>query len=393
MLRVLTLSTLFPDHARPVLGTFVERQTLGLAEHPGIELRVVVPRGLPPWPLARHVAYREIAQLPDQENWQTVPLYRPRFTHWPVVGGRFDMAGMIRALKPLLSRLRETFPFDVIDAEYFFPDGPAAVALGEYFGVPVSIKARGSDIHLWGTRADTRRQVIAAGQAADGLLAVSAALKRDMVALGVPETRIKVHYTGVDLNLFKLTDHATAKAMLGVVEPLIVSVGTLNPRKGHDLVIRGLARLPGVRLAVIGSGPNRAALEALARANHVADRIRFLGSLGRAEVALWLVAADVMALPSASEGLANAWVEALACGTPVVTCAVGGAPELIKSPTAGRLVERTPAAVAAGIQALLADPPARAAVRDCVSDFTWAANTAALFDHLSRLVAERRARG
>jgi glycosyltransferase involved in cell wall biosynthesis len=386
MLRVLTLSTLFPDQNRPVFGTFVEKQTLSLAAHPDVEMQIIVPRGLPPGPLARLQAYRNTASLPKHELWHGVPLHRPAFTHLPVIGGRLDVTNVVRALRPLLSDLRKTFPFDVIDAEYFFPDGPAAVALGTYFDVPVSIKARGSDIHLWGTRADTRAQVLAAGRRADGILAVSAALKRDMVALGMPADRIKVHYTGVDLALFKVTDHATAKTMLGVTQPLIVSVGTLNPRKGHELVIAALARIPDARLVIAGSGPSLATLEAEAVRHGVADRVRFLGSVGREEVALWLVAADVMALPSASEGLANAWTEALACGTPVVTCDVGGARELITSDTAGRLVERTPEAVAKAINALLDNPPARADVRDCVKGFTWAANTEALYAHLQGLV-------
>lgn len=92
-----------------------------------------------------------------------------------------------------------------------------------------------------------------------------------------------------------------------------------------------------------------------------------------------------MVLPTANEGLANAWVEALACGTPVVTCDVGGARELIASGTAGRLVARTPAAVAAGVHAILADPPPRAAVAALTDGFSWDANAAALAAHYERL--------
>ncbi len=386
MLKVLTLSTLFPDANRPVLGTFVERQTLSLAARPDVEMQIVVPRGLPPGPLARYRHYRAISKLPTYEDWHGVPLHRPRFTHWPGIGGRTDVRNMVRVLKPLLARIREAFAFDVIDAEYFFPDGPVAVALGKHFNVPVSIKARGSDIHLWGTRTDTRTQVLVAGRAADGMLAVSAALKRDMVALGMPAERISVHRTGVDPALFKVTDRAMAKAQLGVAQPLIVSVGSLNLRKGHEIVIAALTQLPEAMLAIAGSGESRARLETLAQQYGVAHRVRFLGSIGRGEVAQWLIAADVMALAPTSEGLANAWIEALACGTPVVTCDVGGACEVITHHVAGRLVERTPDAVAAGIAALLADPPARQDVAACVKDFTWEANTAALYAHLRGLI-------
>ena len=76
-----------------------------------------------------------------------------------------------------------------------------------------------------------------------------------------------------------------------------------------------------------------------------------------------LAAADVMVLPTVSEGLANVWVESLACGTPVVTTDVGGAPEVIDRPAAGRLVPRDAGAIAAAVRDILADPPAQEAVR------------------------------
>jgi glycosyltransferase involved in cell wall biosynthesis len=94
-----------------------------------------------------------------------------------------------------------------------------------------------------------------------------------------------------------------------------------------------------------------------------------------------------MVLPTVNEGLANAWVEALACGTPVVTCDVGGARELIASDVAGRLVARNPDAVAAGINAILADPPPREAVAALTEGFSWDANAAGLAAHYERLIA------
>jgi hypothetical protein len=190
---------------------------------------------------------------------------------------------MVRALVPLLTDIRREFPFDVIDAEFFFPDGPAATELGAHFGVPVSIKARGADIHYWGTQAATAGQVIMAGKTAQGLLAVSAALKDDMVALGMPAERIRVHYTGVDLSLFKPLDRAATKAELGMTGPLIVTVGALIPRKRQHLVIDALARLPGTSLALIGKGEDADALTAQAAALGLADRVRLVpaGVVGR----------------------------------------------------------------------------------------------------------------
>ena len=382
MLRVLTLSTLFPDASRANFGVFVERQTLGLAAHPDVALTVVAPVGLPPWPLSRHPRYRALAALPARETWQGLDVHRPRFTVLPGTGGRFHAAALARALRPVLDRIRAGAGFDVIDASFFFPDGPAAVALGRRYGVPVSIKARGADIHHWGRAPATAAQVRRAARSADGLLAVSAAMADDMAALDLPRPR--VHYTGVDLARFAPADRARAKAAFGLAGPVVLAVGALIPRKGHHILIDAVAALADVTLLIAGEGPERAALQARIAERGASDRIRLLGSVPHADVPRLLAAADVSALASASEGLANAWVESLACGTPVVVADTGGARELVTLES-GRVVPRVADAFAAAIAELLAAPPSREAVRRAAERFTWDANTAALYDHLRQL--------
>lgn len=388
MLRVLTLSTLFPDATRPSFGVFVERQTLGLAAHPDVTLRLVAPIGVPPWPLSTHPRYRGFGHVPLAEDWKGLATHRPRFMATPAIGGRLHVPMLVRALAPVLTAIRRDFPFDVINAEFFFPDGPAAIALGRHFGVPVSIKARGADIHHWG-QGPTAKSVRDAACAADGLLAVSAAMREDMAAIGMPRDRIAVHRTGVDLDRFAPDDRHQAKAALGIKGPLVVSVGALIDRKGHGIVIRAMADLPGVSLLIAGEGPARPALVADIARLGLGDRVRLLGSTPHADLPALLAAADVMALASSSEGLANAWVEALACGTPIVITNAGGAGEVVTDPHYGRIVPREPAAFAQAIAALIADPPAPTEVRRGAECFTWAANTDALYAHLSRLVAAR----
>ena len=387
MLRVLTLSTLYPDDTRPNFGPFVELQTRGLAAHPHVELQVMAPRGIPPV-IGRFLPqYRALAALPSWELRNTVPVSRPIFPHVPGPGTRQDAKRLAKSLIDIFQSHFSTFPIDVIDAEFFWPDGPAAIALGKALGVPVSIKARGADIHFWGRdNAATRAQVIAAGQAADGMLAVSAALKADMVALGMPEERITVHYTGIDRTQFHVRDRAAAKTALGVTGPLLVSVGNLIARKGHALVIEALAQVNGAQLVIIGKGEERAAFEALAVRMGVADRVRFLGSQPHDVIADWLAAADAMVLMSTSEGLANAWIEALASGTPLVISDVGGAREVLNGAEAGMLTDFNPNSIAQSIQWVLARNLDRHAVAATVDRFSWAANTAALYAHLSGLV-------
>jgi teichuronic acid biosynthesis glycosyltransferase TuaC len=389
MLRVLTLSTLFPDETRPNFGPFVELQTRGLATHPDVELRVMAPVGIPP--MGRfHPRYRALAVLPDVEIWNGLPVYRTPFAHIPSVGGRFDATALARALIRPLRGIREQFAFDVIDAEFFFPDGPAAIAIGREFGVPVSIKARGADIHFWGkANRATRHKVIAAGQVADGMLAVSAALKADMVALGMPEARIAVHYTGIDRSRFFVRDRLEAKAALGVSGPLLVSVGNLIERKGHARVIEALSQVPDATLVIIGEGETRGDLEQSIVEHGLIARVRLLGSQPHNVIADWLAAADAMVLMSSSEGLANGWVEALASGTPLVISDVGGARELLNRPEAGVIAEAHPDAIASAIRTVLGHDHDRHAVAATVERFSWEANTAALYEHLKAVAARR----
>ncbi|QDX25715.1 glycosyltransferase family 4 protein [Sphingomonas suaedae] len=386
MLRVLTLSSLYPDASRPNFGVFVERQTLGLAAHPDVELKLVAPIGVPPWPLSRMGHYAALSALPAHEVWKGVETWRPRFPNLPGTGGRFHARMLTLRLKPLLRRIRRDFAFDVIDASFFFPDGVAAVALSRAFGVPVSIKARGADIHHWGHSSATGGQVIAAGVAADGLLAVSDSMRTDMVALGMDAAKIRVHRTGVDLDRFAPRDRAAAKAALGIAGPLVASVGALIPRKGHEIVIEAMAALPGVRLMIAGEGPERPRLAAQIARLGLSDRVTLIGSVAHDTLPDLLTASDVMALASSSEGLANAWVEALASGTPVVIPDAGGARELVTAPDHGRIVARTAAAFAEAIGGLIAEPPSSDAVRTGAAGFTWEANSAALYDHLVGLV-------
>ena len=386
MLRVLTLATLFPDRSRPNFGPFVALQTQGLAAHPDIELRVVAPVGLPP--LARlHPRYAALSSLPFAEDWHGLPTYRPRFVHVPGPGARFDAVAIVRALKPMLATLRGEFAFDVIDAQFFWPDGAAAVHLGRVFGVPVSVKARGADIHYWGAHPAIGKLVAEAGRGADGILAVSEALKSDMIALGMPGDRIRVHRTGVDRTLFHVRPRQDAKRALGIAGPLLVSVGNLITRKGHACVIDAIARLPDVCLVIIGDGDQRSALSGQIARLGLGSRVTLLGSQPHATIAHWLAAADAMLLMSLSEGLANAWVEALASGTPLVIADAGGAREIVDRPEAGEIVAADPNAVANAITRVLLRNADRETVAATVADYSWSRNAQALYAHLAALKA------
>ncbi|MDT7527521.1 glycosyltransferase [Sphingopyxis sp. SE2] len=381
-LRVLSIATLFPDAARANFGLFVEKSLRALAAQPGIELTIVAPVGLPPFPLSLHRRYRALRGLPRAEQWNGVTVLRPRFTLIPRYGARFNPAQIARGV---LAAVRDR-KFDVVDAQFFYPDGPAAMRVAHALGLPFSAKARGADISHFGHGPATRSQVIEAGARAAGLLAVSEAMRGDMAAIGIDPQKVAVHYTGIDTARFHPGDRAAARAALGMGDaPALLTVGALIARKGQALVIAALPALPGAHYWLAGAGEEEARYRTLARELGVETRVHFFGPVANADLPQLYRAADAVVMPSASEGLANAWVEALACGTPIVISDAGGAAELVTSPLAGRIVERTPQAIAEAVQVLLATPPSPADVAASLGGrFDWDRNGRELANHLRR---------
>jgi teichuronic acid biosynthesis glycosyltransferase TuaC len=391
MKRLLSIATLYPNAHTPRFGTFVARQLEALAARGDWEVHVINPIGLPPLALGRYAPLKAAAVSGLEHG---VHVYRPRFTLIPAVGGPLNPAMIVRSIVPLARKLHAAHPFDLVDAQFFYPDGPAAAAVVADLGLPLSIKARGADISHWGHKPYALRKMRAAAAQASGLLAVSKALGADMAAIGLPQDKITIHYTGLDRARFHPLGRDTSRQQLAqdlaipTDGPLLASVGALIPRKGQRFVIEALAALPQARAVLVGQGPDRAMLEALATSLGVGPRVHFLGSLDHALLPLVLSASDAMVLPSASEGLANAWVEALACGTPLVITDAGGARELVQSDVAGQIVERDAASLAAGVQAVLAAQLAPEQVAACAAHFSWEANAAALAEYYAGLVGK-----
>jgi teichuronic acid biosynthesis glycosyltransferase TuaC len=377
---VLAFSTLYPNRETPYHGIFVENRLRSLVGSGEVASIVVAPV---PWFPFRHKAFRgyaTFARVPREERRHGIAVLHPRYALIPTVGMSGAPFLMYGSLKNFLAKvLRTRFRFDLIDAHYCYPDGVAAVLLGRRLGKPVVITARGTDVNLLPEYRVPRRLVRWAAAQAAGIVTVSEALRGRLIELGVPGSRIQVLRNGVDLHLFAPQDCAAARRDLGLdaAGPVVLSVGSLIPRKGHDLAIRAAAAIPEVTLVIVGEGPEAIALERLAEQLGSRERVRFLGSMPQKRLAAVYSAADALVLASSREGLPNVVLEALACGTPVVATAVWGTPEIMACPGVGRLVEqRTPEAITTTLRDILADSPARAAVRAYAERFAWGPTTA-----------------
>lgn len=194
----------------------------------------------------------------------------------------------------------------------------------------------------------------------DRIVTLTALERQELIALGIarPSRCVPIH-DAIDPGRVRdlAAAHATTRAAFGMAEgaPLIVTIGRLAAEKGHAYLIDALAGLDGVQLLVVGDGPERAALEARARALGLDRRVCFLGV--REDALSILALADACALPSLYEGFGIVVLEAMALGVPVVASRTGGLPEVIRDGETGLLVPPAdPRALAAALRSVLFDP-------------------------------------
>ncbi|MGZ9190171.1 MAG: glycosyltransferase, partial [Nitrospira sp.] len=255
-IRILTFSTLYPNAAQGTHGIFVENRLRHLVASNKVSARVVAP--VPWFPFRGEVFghYGQLGRVPSREVRFGIDIVHPRYPVLPKIGMSVAPLSLYASVKPVLARLiNNGWDFDLLDAHYFYPDGVAAAMLGRAFGKPVTITARGTDINLIPRYPLPRRMIRWAAERADGLITVCAALKDELVRLGIPPERVRTLRNGVDLEVFRPVNRQQARRTLTVSGPVLASVGNLIARKGHDLVIRALEHLPDVTLLIAGEGP------------------------------------------------------------------------------------------------------------------------------------------
>ena len=385
--RLLTFTTLYPSHVTPSHGVFVENRLRHLVASGRVESRIVAPVPWFPFSAKFFGRYANYAKVAVRERRHGIEIDHPRYLVLPKIGMLLTPLFLFLSALPAIKRIQaEEGDFDVIDAHYFYPDGIAAAMLGRVLGKPVTITARGTDINLIPRQNLPRRMILWAARMAAGMVTVSEALRREMIALGIPGHRVRTLRNGVDLTMFHPTERAETRAAMSLEGLVLISVGHLVERKGHDLVIGALPDLPGYSLLVAGDGPERGKLQALAATLGVTDRVRFLGAVPHAALAKLYSASDALVLASSREGWPNVLLEAMACGAPVVASNVWGAPELVCDPAAGVLMqERTAGGVASGVRALFAALPTREATRRFAEGYSWDETTEGqirLFDEI-----------
>ena len=341
-MRVLTLSTVFPNVQQPAFGVFVAERIRRLARH--CDVSVVAPI---PWFPGNRWIRPHWTGVPSTEGYDGFRIYHPRVLCVPRYAKWTDGAAYAASLAPFLLRLRRRFPFDLIDAHFAYPDGVAAALLGGLLRVPVVITLRGSIVRLRHYPLH-RPQIRWALRRAARVLAVSQSLKEVAAGIGVPAEHIRVIPNGVDADVFVPRETADARRALGLPldRTIILTVGGLNEGKGQHRVVGVMPelvkRFPDLLYVIVGGerpgDSSKSLIEGTAARLGITDRVRLVGERPHDEVATWLAAADLSCLATRSEGWANVLLESLACGTPVVSTRVGGNAEIVSREGLGILV-------------------------------------------------------
>lgn len=222
--------------------------------------------------------------------------------------------------------------------------GPAAAIVKRLFGVPYVLVAHGIDI-----APDVRGRRQSSIARANAVWAVSEWTRRRVVEAGAAPEKVAVIGNTIDERRFTPGPVSTStRSRYGVTsdDKVILTIGRMDPKeayKGYDVVMRALpavrSAFPRVRYLIAGIGDDRPRLEALATKFGVSDVVTFCGFVPDDELADLYRLADVYAMPSRGEGFGIVFLEAMACGTPVLGGTDDGTVDALANGELGQLVD------------------------------------------------------
>lgn len=344
-MRILTYTRLYPNAKMPEHGIFVARRVEAMARQGGHQIEVVAPVPYYPKFLPATGEWNALKLIPEVEERDGLNVYHPRYFNPPKIGMAKYGDWMAQGSYDLLHRLlKSDFQFEVIDAHFVYPDGYAAMKLGQRLKRPVVVTARGSDI----TRNKNMPHIVPLLQevmrGAAQLIAVSEELRDNFLELGATPDKIHVIPNGVDTSFFTpMTREAARRALtLNTDDCWLVAVARLERNKGQWLILEALKKIGldelknrRIKVALVGQGESRAELEKISQAAGLGDIVHFVGQQNPEKIRIWYNAANVNILASSREGSPNVVLEALACGIPVLASGAGNNAAIIHAGSNG----------------------------------------------------------
>jgi glycosyltransferase involved in cell wall biosynthesis len=363
-LRILAISHMFPTAESGQYGVFICREARDLAAY-GIELSFLVARPWTPWPLYCFPHWRVYSSAnplapPAGLQARAVAYLRPPGFGYRRFEGRF----MARALMAEARRWHQKHRFDLVLGVSMLPDAEAAVAIGARLGLPVAGLAVGSDVMVYPDRMPVLwRRLCETLERVDLPVAVSQSVCRRLAETGKCRREPLCIYLGRDTRDFSPPqDKIRVRDQLGWPADAILAiyVGGLVETKGiQELAAAAEPLLKKHRrfhLVCVGDGPSRDELQRLQARAGREGAVILPGRVAPHEVPLFLQGSGFLVLPSYSEGMPQAVLEAMDCGLAVVASRVGGVPEAVVDGRTGLLVEaRNVAQLQAAMERMIVD--------------------------------------
>jgi teichuronic acid biosynthesis glycosyltransferase TuaC len=399
-IRMLSISTMFPNSQMPVHAQFVKQRLDALSGF--VDLIVVSPV---PWFPAERLApqYRARHFVPRLCNDNLYTTCFPRFISVPRIAKPLDGISVALAVRSWALKNLPQLDFDIIDCHLGYPDGFAGALLARAWNKPFVVTLRGHDINDLHRYPIRIRQVLFALRNCNRFFGVSQALIDGAVGLGAPADKGFLSANGVDTNRFFPTRREDARRRLGL-EPecrYMLSVSHLVKRKGVDILLRALAILhergnSNLRYIIVGAGGEEGnyfpALKRLADELGISHHIVWAGAMLNEDLHWYYSAADVFCLASEKEGWPNVILESMACATPVIAYSTWGVPEIVTSDDLGILVkQRTPEAFADAIACTFNKTWDMDKILQYAREHTWERTAEALYGHLQEVVNNRKA--
>ncbi|MCL2644129.1 MAG: glycosyltransferase [Betaproteobacteria bacterium] len=337
--------------------------------------------------------------MPEYEEQQGIPIWFPRFLTVPGPDALqlFDGWTMAKGVYHRFAALHRAGRLDLIDAHGAYPEGYAAVLLGRWLRVPVTITLYGDERARSTWRIARLRKTISE---AARVFAINDSLRQFALELGVSSERVEVVANGVDAEFFRPRDRNAARAALEIspTAPVLISSGG-SVDAGTRRLIEALPTLserwPGLVCLLLGTDKlenyKRVALEALIERLALKEKVRFIGALPPDELPGLLSAADIFVSTAPYEGSVSGLLEAIACGLPVVAFDTGSNRELVCRPELGELaLPGDPSALSTAIDRALSKTWDRMAIRRYGETYHWDGHVNRLCRGFTESVIERR---
>ncbi|MDI9623835.1 MAG: glycosyltransferase [Methanothermobacter sp.] len=246
---------------------------------------------------------------------------------------------------------------DIIHAHYIIPPGLIALIGSIITKKPYYVTVHGSDALILSSKSILRPIIKLILKKASKVLVISKKLAEKVMELGIPQKKIIVTYNMVDTKIFNPQIKTSFREEIGTKKPIILFVGNLVPQKGVEYLLKAKKLLKrDSKLVIVGGGPLLEKLKNIVEKENIKDVI-FTGP--RTDINNIMAAADIIVLPSVSEGIPIVLLEAMAMAKPIIATKVGGIPEIVDE-SVGILIEpKNPKELADAIDKLLSDEKGR----------------------------------